>query len=213
VNVARVTLQALAAVMGGTQSLHTNGMDEALQLPTEKAARVALRTQQVIAHESGVADTVDPLAGSYVVEALTDQIETEASQYIARIDEMGGALKAIERSYIQNEIQEAAYRYQLAIESKAQIIVGLNDFTLDEELSIERLKIDPAVEQAQCDRVAAVRARRDSNRVNELRSRLETTARSSENLLPLFITCVENDLTLGEICNTLRGVWGEYRPV
>lgn len=213
VNVARVTLQALAAVLGGTQSLHTNGMDEALQLPTEKAARVALRTQQVIAHESGVADTVDPLAGSYVVEALTDQIETEAAQYIARIDEMGGALKAIERSYIQNEIQEAAYRYQQAIESKDQIIVGLNDFALDEELSIERLKIDPAIEQAQCQRVAAVRARRDSNRVNELFTHLESTARSSENLLPLFVTCVENDLTLGEICNTLRGVWGEYRPV
>jgi methylmalonyl-CoA mutase, N-terminal domain len=212
VNVARVTLQALAAVLGGTQSLHTNGMDEALQLPTEKAARVALRTQQVIAHESGVADTVDPLAGSYLIESLTDEIETQAAQYITRIDEMGGALKAIEHSYIQNEIQEAAYRYQLAIESKEQIIVGLNDFTLDEEVSIERQKIDPAIEQAQCDRVAAVRARRDSDKANELRAHLETAAKSTDNLLPLFITCVENDLTLGEICNTLRSVWGEYRP-
>ena len=212
VNVARVTIQALAAVLGGTQSLHTNGMDEALQLPTEKAARVALRTQQVIAHESGVADTVDPLAGSYLIESLTDEIEKRAAEYIVRIDEMGGALKAIERGYIQNEIQDAAYRYQQAIESKAQIVVGQNDFVIDEALTIERQKIDPAIEQAQCAKVAAVRARRDANRASELQTRLETVARGSENLMPLLITCVENDLTLGEICNTLRGVWGEYRP-
>jgi methylmalonyl-CoA mutase N-terminal domain/subunit len=212
VNVARVTIQALAAVLGGTQSLHTNGMDEALQLPTEKAARVALRTQQVIAHESGVADTVDPLAGSYLIESLTDEIEKRANDYIARIDEMGGALRAIERGYIQNEIQDAAYRYQQAIESKEQIVVGQNDFVIDEALNIERQKIDPAIEQAQCAKVAAVRARRDSQRANELRAQLETAARGSQNLMPLLITCVENDLTLGEICNTLRGVWGEYRP-
>lgn len=212
VNVARVTIQALAAVLGGTQSLHTNGMDEALQLPTEKAARVALRTQQVIAHESGVADTVDPLAGSYLIESLTDEIEKRANDYITRIDEMGGALKAIERGYIQNEIQDAAYRYQQAIESKAQIVVGQNDFIIDEALTIERQKIDPAIEQAQCAKVAAVRARRDANRASELQTRLEAVARGSENLMPLLITCVENDLTLGEICNTLRGVWGEYRP-
>jgi methylmalonyl-CoA mutase N-terminal domain/subunit len=212
VNVARVTIQALSAVLGGTQSLHTNGMDEALQLPTEKAARVALRTQQVIAYESGVADTVDPLAGSYVIESLTDEIEKRAADYLARIDEMGGALQAIERGYIQNEIQDAAYRYQQAIESKEQIVVGQNEFTLDEELSIERQRIDPAIEQAQCDKVAAIRARRDPAKVSELRTRLETTAHSSDNLIPLFIECVENDITLGEICNTLRGVWGEYRP-
>ena len=212
VNVARVTIQALAAVLGGTQSLHTNGMDEALQLPTESAARVALRTQQVIAHESGVADTVDPLAGSYAVESLTDEIEKRTAEYIARIDEMGGAMKAIERGFIQSEIQDAAYRYQQAVESKEQIVVGVNEFTVDETLNIERLKMDPAIERAQCEKVAAVRARRDANRVNELQTRLEAAARGSENLMPLFIACVENDLTSGEICSTLRGVWGEYRP-
>jgi methylmalonyl-CoA mutase N-terminal domain/subunit len=212
VNVARVTIQALAAVLGGTQSLHTNGMDEALQLPTESAARVALRTQQVIAHESGVADTVDPLAGSYAIESLTDEIEKRAEAYIRQIDDMGGALAAIERGFIQNEIQEAAYRYQQAIESKEQIVVGLNDFTIEEELNIERLKIDPAIEAAQRDKVAAVRARRDAGRASELRTQLESAARGSENLMPLFIECVENDVTLGEICNTLRSVWGEYRP-
>jgi methylmalonyl-CoA mutase, N-terminal domain len=212
VNVVRVTIQALAAVLGGTQSLHTNGMDEALQLPTENAARLALRTQQVIAHESGVADTVDPLAGSYAIEALTDTIETQAAVYIARIDEMGGALKAIERGYIQNEVQEAAYRYQQAVESNEQVVVGVNEFTSQEAVNVERLKIDPAIEQAQCEKVRAVRARRDPGRAAELQTRLEAAARGSENLMPLFIECVENDLTLGEICNTLRGVWGEYRP-
>ncbi|MBI3242464.1 MAG: methylmalonyl-CoA mutase family protein [Chloroflexi bacterium] len=212
VNVARVTIQALAAVLGGTQSLHTNGMDEALQLPTENAARVALRTQQVIAHESGMADTVDPLAGSYAVESLTDEIEKRAEAYLKQIDEMGGALAAIERGFIQNEIQEAAYRYQQAVESKEQIVVGVNEFAVEEQINLERLKIDPAIEQMQRDQVAAVRARRDAGRVTELRSRLESAARGSDNLMPLLIACVENDLTLGEICSTLRGVWGEYRP-
>ncbi len=212
VNIVRVTLQALAAVMGGTQSLHTNSMDEALQLPSANAARIALRTQQVIAYESGVADTIDPFAGSYAVESLTDEIETRASEYITRIDEMGGALRAIERGYIQNEIQDAAYRYQQAVESKEQIVVSVNEFAIEEEVSIERLKIDPAIEQAQCNKVAAIRARRDPARASELFTHLETAARSSDNLMPLFIECVENDLTLGEICNTLRGVWGEYRP-
>ncbi|HKZ68966.1 MAG TPA: methylmalonyl-CoA mutase family protein [Anaerolineales bacterium] len=212
VNVARVTIQALAAVLGGTQSLHTNGMDEALQLPTERAARVALRTQQVIAHESGVADTADPLAGSYAVEALTDEIEARAADYIARIDEMGGALKAIERGYVQNEIDSVAYRYQQAVESKEQIVVGVNEFTAGGELDIDPFVIDPAIEKSQREKVAAVRARRDANRVSELKTRLEAAAGGSDNLMPLFIECVENDLTLGEICNTLRGVWGEYRP-
>jgi methylmalonyl-CoA mutase N-terminal domain/subunit len=212
VNVARVTLQALAAVLGGTQSLHTNGMDEALQLPTESAARVALRTQQVLAFESGVADTVDPLAGSYAVEALTDEIERRAMEYIAQIDEMGGALAAIERGFIQNEIQDAAYRYQKAVEAKEQIVVGVNEFTVDEELKLERLRVDPAMEQNQRDKVAVLRARRDPARVSELRARLETAARGSENLMPLLIACVEGDVTLGEICGILREVWGEYRP-
>jgi len=212
VNVARVAIQALAAVLGGTQSLHTNSMDEALQLPTEKAARVALRTQQVIAYESGVADTIDPLAGSYAIESLTDEIEQRAADYIARIDELGGAVSAIERGYIQKEIEDAAYRYQRAVESKEQIVVGVNEFTAGGELDIDPFVIDPAIEKSQREKVAAVRARRDSARVSELRARLDSAARSTDNLMPLFIECVENDLTLGEICDTLRGAWGEYRP-
>ncbi len=212
VNVARVTIQALAAVLGGTQSLHTNGMDEALQLPTEDAARVALRTQQVIAHESGVADTVDPLAGSYAVESLTDEIERRAMETIGRIDQMGGALKAIEHGFIQNEIQEAAYRYQRAVEAREQIVVGVNEFVAEEEVKLERSKVDPAIEHRQRERVAALRARRNASRVGELRARLESAARGGENLMPLFIECVENDVTLGEICGTLRVAWGEYRP-
>ncbi len=211
-NVSRVTIQALAAVLGGTQSLHTNGMDEALQLPTESAVQVALRTQQIIAYESGVADTIDPLAGSYAIESLTDEIEKRASAYIKQIDEMGGALSAIERGYVQNEIQDAAYRYQQAVERKEQIVVGVNEFVVDEDVKIQRLKIEDSVEKAQCEKIKTLKARRDNNRVDELRSRLESVARGSENLMPLFIECVENNMTLGEICNVLRGVWGEYRP-
>ncbi|MBI5081442.1 MAG: methylmalonyl-CoA mutase family protein [Chloroflexi bacterium] len=211
-NVSRVTIQALAAVLGGTQSLHTNGMDEALQLPTESAVQVALRTQQIIAYESGVADTVDPLAGSYVIESLTDEIEKRAFAYIKQIDEMGGALSAIERGYVQNEIQDAAYRYQKAVESKEQIVVGVNEFVVKDDVKIQRLKIEDSVEKAQCEKINALKAKRDNSRVNELRSRLETTARGSENLMRLFVECVESDMTLGEICGTLRNVWGEYRP-
>jgi methylmalonyl-CoA mutase N-terminal domain/subunit len=210
-NVVRVALQALAAVMGGTQSLHTNSMDEALWLPTQKSVRVALRTQQIIANESGVADTIDPLAGSYVIEQLTDEIEACANQYIARIDEMGGALRAIEAGYIQGEIQDAAYAFQQAVERGEEIVVGVNAFQVDEKLDLERLSVDPSIEQSQRARLAALRLRRDAARVSELKTRLEQTARSSENLMPLFIECVENDITLGEICNVLRGVWGEYQ--
>jgi methylmalonyl-CoA mutase N-terminal domain/subunit len=209
-NVVRVTLQALAAVLGGTQSLHTNSMDEALWLPTEKSVRVALRTQQIIAYESGVADSVDPLAGSYLIEYLTDEIEKRAEEYLARIDELGGALKAIEQGYIQNEIQNAAYAAQQAIEKKEQIVVGVNAFEVKEEVTLERLKVDPAIEQAQRARLKALRAGRDQVRVSGLLDRLARAAKGSENLMPLFIECVENDITLGEICNTLRGVWGEY---
>ena len=183
-NVSRVTLQALAAVLGGTQSLHTNGMDEALQLPTESAVQVALRTQQIIAYESGVADTIDPLAGSYAIESLTDEIEKRAFTYIKRIDEMGGALNAIERGYVQNEIQDAAYRYQQAMEHKEQIVVGVNEFVTEEDVKIQRLKIEDSVERAQCEKIQALKAKRDTSRVNELRSRLETAARGSENLMP-----------------------------
>jgi methylmalonyl-CoA mutase N-terminal domain/subunit len=211
-NIVRVALQALAAVMGGTQSLHTNSMDEALWLPTEKAVRVALRTQQIIAHESGTADAVDPLAGSYMIEHLTDEIERGAEEYICRIDEMGGALAAIEQGYVQAEIQEAAYQYQKAVERGEQIVVGVNAFQVDEAVELERLSVDPAIEDAQRNKLAALRARRDAARTSELLSHLETAARSSENLMPIFIHCVENGVTLGEICRVLRRVWGEYQP-
>ena len=211
-NVVRVTLQALAAVLGGTQSLHTNSMDEALWLPTERSVRVALRTQQIIAHESGVADTVDPLAGSYVIEHLTDEIERRANEYIARIDSLGGAQAAIEQGYVQGEIQEAAYRYQRAMETRDETLVGVNAFQVEEKLDMERLAVDPSIEVGQRDRLQALRQRRDAGKVSELLAQLDTASRSSDNLMPLLVACVENDVTLGEICNTLRKVWGEYRP-
>ncbi len=211
-NIVRTTLQALAAVLGGTQSLHTNSMDEALWLPTESSVRIALRTQQIIAYESGVADTIDPLAGSYLIEYLTDEIESRAQAYLDRIDAIGGALVAIEQGFIQNEIQNAAYEAQMAIERGEQVVVGVNRFQIEEKLELERLKVDPAIEIAQRQRLADLRARRDQARVQELLSHLETTARGEGALMPLFIECVENDVTLGEICNTLRRVWGEYQP-
>jgi methylmalonyl-CoA mutase N-terminal domain/subunit len=211
-NIVRVTLQALAAVLGGTQSLHTNSMDEALWLPTEKSVRVALRTQQIIAYESGVADTIDPLGGAYIIEYLTDEIVNRARDYLKKIDEMGGAQRAIETGYMQSEIQRSAYEYQRAVEKKEQIVVGVNAFQTEENLTLERLKVDPAIEAAQRERLAALRARRDQQKVQELLARLEQTARTSENLMPLFIECVENYATLGEIVGVLRRVWGEYVP-
>lgn len=211
-NVVRVTLQALAAVLGGTQSLHTNSMDEALWLPTEKSVRVALRTQQIIAFESGVANTVDPLAGSYVIEHLTDEVERQAEEYIHQIDEMGGALAAIEAGYIQGQIQEAAYKYQRSVESGEEVVVGVNAFQVEEKVELERLKVDPAIEEAQRSRLAAIRQRRDPRLTSELLAQLDKTARGSENLIPLFVRCVENDITLGEICGVLRECWGEYQP-
>src|SRR5688572_20287850 len=209
-NVVRVTLQALSAVLGGTQSLHTNSMDEALWLPTEKAVRVALRTQQVIAYESGVADSVDPLAGSYLIEHLTDEIEKGAMDYISKIDDMGGALQAIEKGYMQNEIQDAAYTAQQAIESGEQVIVGMNQFKVQEDLTLERLRVDPAIEMGQKMKLRELRETRDQRLAEELLEKLKSAAMGTENLMPLFIECVENDITLGEICNTLRVVWGEY---
>lgn len=209
-NVVRVTLQALAAVLGGTQSLHTNSMDEALWLPTEKSVRVALRTQQIIAYESGVADSIDPLAGAYLIEYLTDEIERRATEYIAKIDAMGGALAAIERGYLQNEIQNAAYAAQQAIEQKEQIVVGVNQFAVDEEITLERLKVDPAIETAQKEKLKRLKESREQKVVEQLLTKLAEAAKGTQNLMPLFIECVENDITLGEICNTLRGVWGEY---
>ncbi|MFZ2095992.1 MAG: methylmalonyl-CoA mutase family protein [Anaerolineales bacterium] len=211
-NIVRVTLQALAAVLGGTQSLHTNSMDEALWLPTEKSVTVALRTQQIIAHESGVADTIDPLAGSYLIEYLTDQIEQRAMEYIHKIDWLGGALKAIEQGYVQGEIQDAAYQTQQAIEKEQQLVVGVNTFQSDEKITLERLKVNPAIEQSQRLRLQKLRHQRDAGKVSQLLRQLEITARSTENLMPRFIECVENDVTLGEICSVLRLVFGEYHP-
>jgi methylmalonyl-CoA mutase N-terminal domain/subunit len=213
-NVVRVTLQALAAVMGGTQSLHTNSRDEALWLPTEESVRIALRTQQVIASESGVADTVDPLAGSYLIEHLTDEIERRAGDYIHKIDGMGGAMAAIERGYVQQEIADAAYRHQQAVECGEQIVVGVNKFAVEEETTqLARLVVDPTIEAQQRERLSALRSRRDDERVSALLSRIESAAQGDENLMPLFVEAVENDVTLGEICGILRKVWGEYRPV
>jgi methylmalonyl-CoA mutase N-terminal domain/subunit len=209
-NVVRVTIQALSAVLGGTQSLHTNSMDEALWLPTEKSVRVALRTQQIIAHESGVADSVDPLAGSYLIEYLTDEIEKGAGEYIAKIDAMGGALQSIEKGFMQNEIQNAAYDAQQAIEHGEQVIVGVNQFKVEQGLTLERLKVDPAIEIGQRERLKELRENRDQSIVDELLDKLKVAAVGTENLMPLFIECVENETTLGEICNTLRVVWGEY---
>jgi methylmalonyl-CoA mutase N-terminal domain/subunit len=211
-NVVRVTLQALAAVLGGTQSLHTNSRDEALWLPTEESVQIALRTQQIIAHESGVADTIDPLAGSYVIEQLTDEIEQRALAYIDRIDQLGGALRAIETGFVQGEIGNAAYAYQRAVEHGEQIVVGVNQFQTAEQPHLERLKIDTSIEFEQRRKLAELRQKRDNLRVGELRTQLENAARSTDNLMPYILACVEGEVTLGEICGTLRDVFGEYQP-
>ncbi|HZN06972.1 MAG TPA: methylmalonyl-CoA mutase family protein [Pyrinomonadaceae bacterium] len=211
VNVVRTTIQALAAVLGGTQSLHTNSMDEALALPTEAAARLALRTQQVIAYESGVADTADPLAGSYAIEELTNQVQARAEEYLQKIEAMGGMLRAIETGYVQREIQEAAYRYQRAIELHEETVVGVNRFQLEDEPTVPLLRIDPGLEQAQIERIRALRERRDAQTVTASLAALEQAAATSENLMPRILACVESYATVGEISNTLRRVWGEYR--
>ncbi|MER3431833.1 MAG: methylmalonyl-CoA mutase [Blastocatellia bacterium] len=211
VNVIRTTIQALAAVFGGTQSLHTNAMDEALSLPTESAARIALRTQQVIAYESGIADTVDPLAGSYAIEELTTRLEEMAAAYIHKIDDLGGMLAAIESGFVQKEIQEAAYRYQKAVESGDAIVVGVNKFKSETEEPIPILTIDENVEREQIGRLQALRSRRDAAAVDAALGRLETAAAGSENLLPHILASVEAYATVGEISNRLRKVWGEYR--
>ncbi|MGH9832430.1 MAG: acyl-CoA mutase large subunit family protein [Blastocatellia bacterium] len=211
VNVVRTTIQALAAVMGGTQSLHTNAMDEALSLPTEDAARIALRTQQVIAYESGVADTADPLAGSYAVEHLTNEIERRAAEYITKIDAMGGMLAAIEAGYVQREIERAAYDYQKALEAQEEIVVGVNRFQIKEETTIPTLKIDPAFEQAQIERVRKVRSMRNTEAAMAALDGVEQAARSGENLMPRIIAAVEAYATLGEIADRMRAVFGEYQ--
>jgi methylmalonyl-CoA mutase, N-terminal domain len=212
-NVVRVTVQALAAVLGGTQSLHTNAKDEALALPTSENAQLALRTQQVLAYESGVADVVDPLAGSYYVEALTDEIERRAWEYIERIDQRGGALQAVESGYIQAEITEAAYEYQCQVERGERVIVGTNRFQSTEaEPTADILTVDPSVRQRQCERLRALRARRDNARCQNVLERLQAAAASErENLLPLIVDAVEAYCTLGEISDAFRAVWGEAR--
>jgi len=212
-NIIRVTMQALAAVLGGTQSLHTNSKDEALALPTQHAVEIALRTQQVIAYESGVADSPDPLAGSYLIESLTNEIEARARAYLDKIEAMGGALRAIEQGFMQREIQEAAYRTLRAIENGEQVVVGVNRFVTDEKPVADLLRVDPSVQVNQCQRLAELRAARNNDKVKTLLAGLESAARDPHApLMPLFVECVENYITLGEICGTLRQVFGEYRP-
>jgi methylmalonyl-CoA mutase N-terminal domain/subunit len=211
VNVVRTTIQALAAVLGGTQSLHTNAMDEALALPTEDTARLALRTQQVLAYESGVADTADPLAGSYAIEELTNEIEQRVVDYLDKIDALGGTLHAIESGYIQREIQNSAYEYQKEIERNEAVVVGVNRFQNEEERPVKTLRVDPAIEKTQVERLHALRSRRDAGAVEAELRKLEEAAQGTENILPRILDCVEAFATVGEISNRLRGVWGEYR--
>ncbi len=210
-NIVRTAYQALAAVLGGTQSLHTNSKDEALSLPTEESARVALRTQQILALETGVADTVDPLAGSYYVESLTNEIEQRAWGYIQRIDALGGSVRAIEHGFMQAEIEQAAYEYQLALEAKRAIVVGVNRFTLEQEVRPELLRMDIETGRRQAAKVAALRQRRDNEQVQQSLRALEQGATGRDNLMPLIISAVESYATLGEISDTMRHVFGEQR--
>ncbi|HZP46595.1 MAG TPA: methylmalonyl-CoA mutase family protein [Candidatus Binataceae bacterium] len=212
-NVVRVTLQALAAVLGGAQSLHTNSRDEALALPSEASALLALRTQQVIAHESEVTDTIDPLGGSYYLETLTNELEKRALEYIARIDDMGGAVAAIERGYPQREIQNAAFIYQREIEQKQRIIVGVNEYKAASESPVDILKLNPAIEEKQRARLARIRSERNAEAVRAALDKLEATARSDGNLMPPIIDAVRNWATLGEIADAMRRVFGEYQPL
>lgn len=210
-NIIRVTLQTVAAVLGGTQSLHTNSKDEALALPTEEAARIALRTQQIVAHESGLADTVDPLAGSYYIEALTNQIEAEAWEYIEKIDELGGAVAAIEQGYVQREIQDAAYKFQCAVENGETIVVGVNKYQLEEKPAAGLLRVDTAVRNRQSEKIKALKAARDNVRVQESLAALEKAALDERiNLMPFILDAVRAYATEGEICKVLRKVFGEY---
>ncbi|HKW56671.1 MAG TPA: methylmalonyl-CoA mutase family protein [Candidatus Acidoferrum sp.] len=210
-NIVRVAIQALAAVLGGCQSLHTNSMDEALALPTEDAALIALRTQQIVAHETGVTNTIDPVAGSYAIEHLTEEIEKGASDYIAKIDAMGGMLRAIEGGFVQGEIQKAAYEFQRAVESKEQVVVGVNDFIAEEERTIPTLRIEPEIERSQVARLHALRAKRDKSRTQAAIAELQRRAATAENLLPAILGAVEAYATVGEISDALRRVFGEYQ--
>jgi methylmalonyl-CoA mutase N-terminal domain/subunit len=209
-NIVRTALQAMAAVLGGTQSLHTNSFDEALALPTEQSARIALRTQQIIAYESGAAQTIDPLAGSYYMESLTNQIEANALAYLEKIDAMGGMLKAIERGFVQQEIQNAAYEYQKAVDKKHAIVVGVNGFTLEQEKPIPLQHIDESLERKQVERLRAVRAKRDQAKWQAAVKAVEDTARGTGNLMPVIVEAVEAQATVGEISDAMRHVYGEY---
>ena len=210
-NIVRVAIQALAAILGGCQSLHTNSMDEALALPTEQSALIALRTQQIIAQETGVTNTIDPVAGSYAVEALSNEIEAGAEEYLSKIAAMGGMIRAIESGFVQTEIQRAAYEFQRAIEKKEQIVVGVNDFVTEDARQIPTLRIDPEIERSQVARLEALRARRDSAKTRAALGELDRSARCSENLLPSILAAVEAYATVGEISDTLRRVYGEYQ--
>jgi methylmalonyl-CoA mutase N-terminal domain/subunit len=209
-NVVRVALQAMAGVLGGVQSMHTNSMDETLALPTEQAVMVAMRTQQIIAEETGVTNTIDPLGGSYAVEALTDKIEAEALEYIRKIDEMGGMLKAIERGYPQREIAEAAFSYQRQLEQDIKIVVGVNKFSVPEEISIELLKIDPALEERQIQRVRKMKRERNGTAVKDALKRLAEACRSGENLMEPICDAVRRETTVGEISDVFRTEFGVY---
>ena len=210
-NIVRVTVQALSAVLGGTQSLHTNGYDEALSLPTEEAARIALRTQQIIAYESGAPDTVDPLGGSYFVEALTDEVEAKAWEYIKRIDAMGGSVSAIEQGFMQNEIARSSYEYQDNIEKGKKIIVGVNKFTAEEKPQGDVFFVNDSIRKVQTEKIKNVKAERKSDKVKESLSKLEAAASGNSNLMPHILEAVENYATLGEIADVLRNVFGEYK--
>jgi methylmalonyl-CoA mutase N-terminal domain/subunit len=210
-NVVRTTIQALSAVLGGSQSLHTNSRDEALALPTDEAVKLALRTQQIIAHESGITDYPDPFGGSYVVEEMTDNLVNGALRIIAEIDNLGGAISAIEKGWIQNEISHSAYEYQKDIDSKKQIIVGVNQFEDTEEIDPELLEIDPEKVNAQIESVTSLKSSRNNDQVNQQLGRLKTVAESNHNVMPSIIDCVKNDCTLGEIANTFRSVFGEHQ--
>ena len=212
-NIVRVAFQALSAVLGGTQSLHTNSMDEAFCLPSEEAVRVALRTQQLIAHESGVTDTVDPFGGSYYIEGLTNEILDRAQGYIDKIDELGGAASAIEKGFIQREIQDSAYRYQREIEKGERVVVGVNKFQVEEESPKDLLRVDPSVRVSQIEGLKRLKSERDNGRVTGILGELRKAAEGNDNLMPIILDAVKAYATLGEICDALREVFGEYQPV
>jgi methylmalonyl-CoA mutase N-terminal domain/subunit len=211
-NIVRTALEALSAVLGGTQSLHTNSFDEALALPTEDAVRIALRTQQVIAHETGVVNTIDPLGGSYFVEALTDKLEAEAYDYFSRIEKLGGVVAAIKENFFQREIADASYVYQSEVEAEQRIVVGVNRYQLEDEAPIDIHRVDPALEDQQIARVQAVRAGRDSAAVEAVLARLkEDAAHEDRNLMPPIVDAAKEYVTMGEMCDALREVWGVWR--